>query len=232
MATEIYTLDETLFFPPPAQAQPDGMLAVGGDLAVPRLLLAYSQGIFPWYHTGLPILWWSPPKRALLDPKTIHISRSMRKILHQGIFEVRFDTNFQQVIKACAQTPRKTETGTWIVPEMQKAYLALHESGYAHSVEVYAANRLVGGLYGISLGGCFFGESMFSIVSNASKVALLTLAQYVQKWDFDFIDCQMMNEHLAQFGTYEVPRETYLQRLAQSLQKPTRRGLWHFAKEQ
>ncbi len=227
----IYALTDELVFPSPELSRPDGLLAAFGDLSVPRLLLAYQSGIFPWYDTDSPILWWSPPERAIVTPKEVHIGRSLRKVVTRGVFEVRFDTAFAAVIRGCATARRSAAmgSGTWIVPEMQQAYIRLHEAGYAHSVEVYEKGpkgALAGGLYGVSLGGSFFGESMFSRVSEASKVAFATLTERLIEWDFDLIDCQLMNDHVERFGAHLIPRRGFLFRLQESLLRPTRRGAW------
>lgn len=219
-------LDEELLFPPPERARRDGLLAVGGDLSVERLLLAYRLGIFPWYDEDSPILWWSPPQRAVLAPDQIHVGRSLRKVVNRGVYQVRFDCAFPAVIAACAATPRPGQPGTWIVPEMVAAYGELHRAGYAHSVETYREGELVGGLYGVSLGGAFFGESMFSRADDASKVAMVALGRRLTAWGFDLIDCQLMNDHVARFGAALIPRAEFLARLVQALQRPTRRGLW------
>lgn len=222
----LYALTDALVFPSPELARPDGLLAVYGDLSIERLLLAYQSGIFPWYSDDSPILWWSPPQRAILAPGEVHVGRSLRKIVRRGTYEIRWDTDFPSVISACATVPRGDGLGTWLVPEMQEAYLRLHRSGYAHSVESYEAGRLVGGLYGVSLGGAFFGESMFSVAPDASKVAFVALCERLQGWGFDLIDCQIMNPHLQRFGAYLIPRREFLVRLRASLQRPTRQGPW------
>ncbi len=222
----IYALTEDLIFPSPELARPDGLLAAYGDLSMERLLLAYASGIFPWYGDDSPILWWSPPERAILRPEEIHVGRSLRKVIRHGTFEVRWDTAFPTVIHRCAVVPRGDGQGTWIVPEMERAYVRLHQGGYAHSVETWLDGALVGGLYGVSLGRAFFGESMFSDVSDASKVAFVALSERLSGWGFDLIDCQLMNAHLQRFGAHLVPRRHFLQLLHASLRHPTRRGAW------
>jgi leucyl/phenylalanyl-tRNA--protein transferase len=222
----LYALTDALIFPSPELARPDGLLAAYGDLSTERLLLAYQSGIFPWYSDDSPILWWSPPQRAILAPGEVHVGRSLRKVVRRGTYEIRWDTDFPSVIRACATVPRGDGLGTWLVPEMQDAYLRLHRSGYAHSVESYLEGQLVGGLYGVSLGGAFFGESMFSVAPDASKVAFVALCERLQGWGFDLIDCQIMNPHLQRFGAYLIPRREFLARLRASLQRPTRRGPW------
>lgn len=202
-------------FPPLATAlsEPNGLLAVGGDLAPERLLAAYRRGIFPWYSPGEPILWWSPDPRMVLFPAEFKVSRSLGRTLRRGGYEVRLDTAFARVIAACAQTPRRGQHGTWIVPEMQAAYRRLHELGLAHSVETWVDGELVGGLYGIALGRMFYGESMFSWRSDASKIAVAHLAAYLEKLGFGMVDCQMHTTHLASLGAREIPRDDFIARL-------------------
>lgn len=172
------------------------------------------------------MLWFSPPERAVIAPSGLHVGRSLRKVVNRGVFEVRYDTAFAEVIAACSAIPRRHESGTWILAEMIDAYVRLHREGFAHSVESYKDGRLVGGLYGVSLGGCFFGESMFSREDDASKVAFVTLAQRLAEWGFTMIDCQVQNDHLERFGVDVIPRAEFLQRLSSALTLPTRRGLW------
>ena len=214
---EIWQLDKELWFPPPhlALEEPNGLLAFGGDLSAERLLLAYQQGIFPWFNEGEPPLWWSPAPRMVLYPTEIKISRSLNKRLKRQEFELSFDHCFAQVIEQCAIS-RQATTGTWITPEMQAAYIQLHQQGYAHSVEVWQNKQLVGGLYGLALGGMFFGESMFSKVSDASKVALVKLTQHLEKQGFSLIDSQVYSDHLASLGAKEISRELFLQTLAKT----------------
>ncbi|WP_205229835.1 leucyl/phenylalanyl-tRNA--protein transferase [Azospira oryzae] len=202
-------------FPPLATAlsEPNGLLAVGGDLAPERLLAAYRRGIFPWYSPGEPILWWSPDPRMVLFPAEFKVSRSLGRTLRRGGYEVRLDTAFARVIAACAQTPRRGQHGTWIVPEMQAAYRRLHELGLAHSVETWVDGELVGGLYGIALGRMFYGESMFSWRSDASKIAVAHLARYLERLGFGMVDCQMHTTHLASLGAREIPRDDFIARL-------------------
>ncbi len=202
-------------FPPLATAlsEPNGLLAVGGDLAPERLLAAYRRGIFPWYSPGEPILWWSPDPRMVLFPAEFKVSRSLGRTLRRGGYEVRLDTAFARVIAACAQTPRRGQQGTWIVPEMQAAYRRLHELGLAHSVETWVDGELVGGLYGIALGRMFYGESMFSWRSDASKIAVAHLAAYLERLGFGMVDCQMHTTHLASLGAREIPRDDFIARL-------------------
>ena len=222
----IFRLVDEPIFPPPDYADPSGLLAVGGDLSNERLLEAYRLGIFPWYSDDQPILWWSPDPRLVLDLKDFIISRSLRKTLKKGVFQVTFDHAFEQVIQACAVVPRAAQNGTWITEEMQEAYINLHGLGYAHSVESWFGGKLAGGLYGVSLGKCFFGESMFHLKTDASKVALATLVEKLKSWDFHFIDSQMTTEHMVRLGAKELPRRIFLKRLQSALRHSTRRGRW------
>lgn len=222
----VYQLTDDLIFPDPRRANPDGLLAIGGDLRSERLLLAYRLGIFPWYEEGYPILWWSPPRRCVMNPAAFHISHSLGRVLRQQRFTVTFDQAFAEVIRACAETRIAAGKGTWITEEMIDAYCALHEAGFAHSAEAWLANELVGGIYGVSLGSAFFGESMFKRVTNASKVVFATLAQRLSGWRFTMIDCQITNPHLQSLGSYEITRAEFLRRLAHALTFPTRAGRW------
>ena len=222
----VYRLIDEIMFPPPDKAEPDGLLAVGGDLTSERLLLAYKLGIFPWYNEDQPILWWSPDPRLILEPGEFHVSRRLRQILNQGIFQVTFDKAFARVIRACARARRKGQNGTWITPAMEKAYIRLHELGFGHSAESWLDGELVGGIYGVSLGKCFFGESMFSYKANGSKAALAALIERLKAWDFHMIDAQVTTRHLISLGAKEVPRSIFLKRLAKALSFPTKRGSW------
>jgi leucyl/phenylalanyl-tRNA---protein transferase len=222
----IFRLVDEPIFPPPDYADPSGLLAVGGDLSKERLLEAYRLGVFPWYSDDQPILWWSPDPRLVLDLKDFIISRSLRKTLKKGVFQVTFDHAFEAVIQACAAMPRATQSGTWITAEMQEAYIDLHGLGYAHSVESWFGGKLAGGLYGVSLGKAFFGESMFHLKTDASKVALATLVETLKSWDFHFIDSQMTTEHMLRLGAKELPRRIFLKRLQSALRHPTKRGRW------
>lgn len=222
----VYQLTNALLFPDPEWANPDGLLAVGGDLSMERLLLAYRLGIFPWYEDGYPILWWSPPERCIMDPSDFHVSRSLQRLLRQGRFTVTFDRAFESVIRACAETRLENSQGTWLTPDMIDAYCALHTAGFAHSAEAWFQGELAGGIYGISLGRAFFGESMFKRVTNASKVAFATLAQQLATWQFSLLDCQITNPHLRRLGAREISRKEFLRRLAEALRFPTRRGRW------
>jgi len=224
----VYQLTGELKFPSPEYAEPNGLLAVGGDLGLERLLLAYSMGIFPWYEDGLPILWHSPDPRMILLPDGLRVSRSLRRTMRDRTFEIRLDSDFEAVIRACARAPREGQDGTWITAEMIDGYQCLHELGYAHSAEAWLDGELVGGLYGVSLGGCFFGESMFAVRANASKVAFVTLVEQLARWEFDLIDCQVHTSHLARFGATEWPRSRFLSVLEKSRAKRTRRGSWRF----
>ena len=222
----VYALTNELRFPDPDRASRDGLLAIGGDLRIERLLLAYQVGIFPWYDDESPILWWSPPRRCVMDPATFHVSRSLRRVLRQGHFTVTFDHAFPAVIRACADIRIAEGKGTWIVPDMVDAYCALHEAGFAHSAEAWCGGRLAGGIYGVSLGRAFFGESMFTQITNGSKVAFASLAKRLTEWEFSLIDCQITNPHLQRLGSHEISRKEFLRQLTQALTFPTRRGKW------
>jgi len=222
----VYQLSEDLVFPSPHLASKEGLLAVGGDLTRDRLLLAYSLGIFPWYSEGEPILWWSPDPRLVLYPSDLKVSRSLDKVINKARFNVTVDRAFEQVIKDCARVRLENREGTWIVDEMVKAYCELHESGFAHSVEAWAGDRLAGGLYGVSLGKCFFGESMFTRISNASKVAFVALVNHLKSQGFAMIDCQITTGHLTRFGAREISRARYLDELDEALKAPTLKGKW------
>ena len=222
----IFLLSDRIAFPHPNLARKDGLLAVGGDLSQDRLLLAYKMGIFPWYSESEPILWWSPDPRLVLYPCEIKVSKSLKKILKNKIFSVTIDQAFNQVITSCARIRLQKNEGTWIDEDMIKAYCGLHESGFAHSVEAWYEGELAGGLYGVSLGRCFFGESMFTRISNASNVAFVFLAEYLKSLSFDIIDCQVSTEHLINFGAREIPRKDFLKQLEKSLEAPTKKGRW------
>ena len=221
----IYRLRADLAFPPPSRAERSGLLAVGGDLSPERLLRAYSHGIFPWYEQP-PILWFSPDPRMLIAPGALHVSRRLRRTLRQGRFELRLDGAFAEVIRSCARVPRPGSAGTWITAEMIDAYVALHELGYAHSSEAWQAGRLVGGLYGVSLGRAFFAESMFHHAPDASKAALTALVWQLEAWGFTVFDCQLPTPHLASLGARPCPRARFLDALAAALETATRRGPW------
>jgi len=206
----MFILDKSLYFPPVSTTNANGVVAFGGDLSTERLLLAYRNGIFPWYSEGYPITWYSPDPRMVLFPKDIKISKSMRQFLKKNPFEIRFNSAFADVIHSCKIVKRNGEAGTWITDDMEKSYNTLHKLGWAKSVEVYENNQLVGGLYGIDLGTVFCGESMFSKVSNASKVAFIWLANYLDKQNYKLIDCQEYNEHLDSLGAVEISRAAFL----------------------
>jgi leucyl/phenylalanyl-tRNA---protein transferase len=220
-------------FPPleAALLRPNGLLAVGGDLSPLRLIEAYRHGIFPWFNEGEPILWWSPDPRMVLFPQELKISRSLRKTLKRGNYEIRADSAFKQVMEACA-APRGEHTGTWIHAEMMAAYGRLHEMGMAHSMETWIEGELVGGLYGVGQGKMFFGESMFSRVSDASKIAFVHLVAQLQRWGFEMIDCQMKTEHLASLGAREISRNEFRQKLKELVHYPERGKKWCLDHEQ
>jgi leucyl/phenylalanyl-tRNA---protein transferase len=219
-----------LHFPPVEQASPEGLLAVGGDLRPERLLEAYRQGIFPWYNDDQPILWWSPDPRAVLIPDQLHVPRSLEKTIRRGHFRLTLDTCFREVMRECAgPRPQYPDGGTWITPAMIEAYTRLHELGYAHSVEAWREDTLVGGLYGVALGGAFFAESMFTRIDDASKVALATLVRQLQAWGFQLMDCQQSSPHVRRFGAHEIPRCEFLAHLRLALAVPDRPGPWQFA---
>ena len=214
-------------FPPVSKAlrSPNGLLCAGGDLSPERIVDAYAHGIFPWFSEGDPILWWSPDPRMVLFPEELRVSRSLRKASTRGPYEVRCDTAFREVMEACAE-PRANQSGTWIVPEMVAAYTALHERGLAHSVEAWREGELVGGLYGVALGKVFFGESMFARATDASKVALVHLAERLRGRDYRLIDCQQATPHLASLGAREIPRAAFAQVLRESIQYPPSGESW------
>lgn len=215
-------------FPPlsMALAEPGGLLAAGGDLSPQRLIAAYRQGIFPWYSPGDPILWWSPDPRMVLYPDGMRISRSLAKTLRNAPYAVRMDTAFAELVQACANTPRAGQPGTWINPEMLVAYCELHRLGYAHSIETWIDGRLVGGLYGIALGRAFYGESMFSLLPNASKIALAHLCAYLKRREFGIIDCQMETSHLTSLGACPIPRDKFIAALDGLTLADEPPGLW------
>jgi leucyl/phenylalanyl-tRNA--protein transferase len=222
----IFLLSDSLRFPPPHLASKEGLLAMGGDLTRERLLSAYRKGIFPWYSEGEPLLWWSPDPRLVLYPKELKISHSLKKTIRRQKFSLTIDTAFMAVIKACARVHLKDQKGTWITDDMIHAYCDLHKAGYAHSVEAWYDGDLAGGLYGISLGRCFYGESMFTRVSDASKVAFVKLVEVLIDQSCHIIDCQVKTDHLIRFGAREIPRKRFLQQLEKSLKHPTIRGKW------
>jgi leucyl/phenylalanyl-tRNA---protein transferase len=209
----IFRLDERLLFPDPDLADPDGLLAVGGDLSTERLMMAYQNGIFPWYSDETPILWYSPPERCVMFPSAIKVSKSTKQILRSNKFSVTINQCFEQIITACSSVERKDQDGTWITNEMMAAYIQLHQFGHAHSIEVWFEGNLVGGLYGVQTGNIFCGESMFSLMSNASKIALI----YLCNMGFDMIDCQMHTPHLESMGAKMISRREYMKVLQESV---------------
>ena len=223
----VFRLDENLTFPPVHLAE-DGLLAVGGDLRPERLLMAYSRGIFPWYGENLPILWHSPDPRMIMTPRDLIVQKSLKKTIRRRPYRLTMDTAFAEVLTACAAAPRPGQDGTWLIPEMVDAYKTLHERGFAHSIEAWRGDELVGGLYGVSLGAAFFGESMFARADDASKIAFAATVAQLADWKIGLIDCQVHTEHLERFGAYEVPRLRYMEMLHIALDEPTRRRNWQF----
>jgi leucyl/phenylalanyl-tRNA--protein transferase len=223
----VYRLGEELEFPPVEGAE-EGLVAIGGDLSVERLVLAYSSGLFPWYDEGQPILWHSPDPRYVITPESFHISRRLRRSARAEPYRLTLDRAFDRVIAACAAASRPDHAGTWITPDMLRAYIRLHEHGLAHSVEAWLDDRLVGGLYGVSLGAAFFGESMFTRTPDASKLAFVRLVEQLQRWSIDLIDCQVHTPHLERFGALAWSRSRYLRALRAALASPTRPGPWRF----
>ncbi len=222
----VFLLSDELIFPPVSLSREDGLLAVGGDLGPDRLLLAYQHGIFPWYAEDEPIMWWSPDPRLVLFPEDLKISKSLGKIINKKKFKITFDEVFPDVIKNCAFNRKMNGEETWLVDDMIEAYIKLHQAGYAHSAEAWFDDELVGGVYGISLGRIFFGESMFTKISNASKVAFTSLVQYLEDNSFDLIDCQVTTGHLINFGAKEMTRNQFLISLNESLKLPDLKGKW------
>ncbi len=221
----IFALNDEIIFPPVRLAEENGILAVGGDLSPERLIAAYRSGIFPWYSDDDPIIWWSPDPRFVLFPHDLYVSKTMRQVLRRNIFSISCDRDFRAVIQGCRE-PRKRERGTWITDEMLEAYVLLHEMGIAHSVEAWQDGELAGGLYGLSLGGCFFGESMFTRVANASKAAFITLVKKLTELGFVIIDCQVHTAHLESLGAVHIDREEYLEILDAGLKQETIQGNW------
>jgi len=211
---------DEIWFPDPYDAPQDLPLAVGGDLSPDRLIFAYSLGIFPWFNEGEPILWWSPDPRMVLFPDELKVSRSLKKVIKNKGFEIKFNTNFEEVIKQCASVKRKGQDGTWITPQMIDAYITLNRLGFAHSVETYLNGKLIGGLYGVSIGGAFCGESMFYVVSDASKVAFVYLVNHLKEKGFKIIDCQQSTPHIAKFGAREISRKEFLDILKTAVKRP------------
>ncbi|WNM19386.1 leucyl/phenylalanyl-tRNA--protein transferase [Flavobacterium capsici] len=206
----MYFLTKELYFPPVEEASHEGILAIGGDLSVERLLLAYRSGIFPWFDPDEPILWWSPPERMVVVPSLYKVSKSTRNLMNQNKFKITFNQDFRAVITNCQQVERKDQSGTWITNDLIEAYVKLHEMGFAQSVEVWQNDELVGGLYGVDLGNIFCGESMFSKVSNASKIAFVSLVNYLKENNYKLLDCQVHNDHLEKLGAFEISRETFI----------------------
>ena len=226
----IFRLGDETTFPSVHLASESGILAIGGDLSPGRLLEAYRQGIFPWFSDGDPIIWWSPNPRFVLFPEELKVSRSMQKALRKNIFRVTYDHNFRKVVTLC-QKPRRKQKGTWITDDMLEAYCFLHHLGFAHSAEVWYGEELVGGIYGVSLGRCFFGESMFSLMSNASKAALINLVYKLKEVKFEFLDCQVYTAHMENMGARYVHRSEFIDLLDRGLQHETLRGNWKYMPE-
>jgi len=213
----VFRLTKELIFPSPELADENGLLAVGGDLSLKRLLLAYSMGIFPWYSDGYPILWWSPDPRPVLLPEELKVSRSLRQTIKKGIYSITMNRAFEEVIRSCSSMRRRQDEGTWITRDMIDAYIRLYKAGYALSVEAWEGDELAGGLYGVFLGKAFFGESMFAKKNDASKVAFVKLTERLKQLDFELIDCQVATTHLARFGAREIPRPEFIDRLKRAL---------------
>jgi leucyl/phenylalanyl-tRNA--protein transferase len=222
----VYALDQSLWFPPATEYEEHGIVAIGGDVSTERLLEAYKQGIFPWYNEDEPITWWSPAKRMVLKPEEVNISKSMRRLINKEQYTLRCDTCFEKVIDKCQHIKRKGQAGTWLNDALKENMIALHGMGYAHSIEVFEGKDLVGGLYGISIGGFFCGDSMFSEKSNTSKLAFIGLCTTLASKGFTLIDCQVHNNHLESLGAYEIPRDAFLDLTANNLKQPTLRGPW------
>lgn len=227
----VYRLPESHLFPPPDHAEPDGLLAVGGDLHPRRVLMAYAQGIFPWYSEDDPILWFSPDPRFVMEPGALHVGRSLKKRIRRGDYEIRLDTAFTEVIRACRAAWRPGQSGTWITDDMEDTYNELHRMGFAHSAEAWQDGELVGGLYGVAIGRVFSGESMFAQASDASKVAFVWLVRQLAHWNFDLVDCQIETEHLTRFGAQPMPRTDFLDRLNAGLRQPRQTMPWRFDRQ-
>ncbi len=222
----LFRLSDRIEFPPAWLARSDGLLCVGGDLEPQRLILAYRNGIFPWFSNNEPILWWSPDPRLILDPSDVKISRSLKKKIRKASFSIKINTAFEQTIIACSQPRQNKDDGTWLVDEMIEAYIMLHKMGYAHSVEAWQDGCLAGGLYGVSIGKSFFGESMFSKVPDASKVALVALAEHLDLHEFDMIDCQVTTDHLLRMGAKEISRDNFIDILNRSVKAQVPENIW------
>lgn len=228
----IFQLSAAPRFPDPRRASPSGLLAVGGDLSVPRLVEGYRHGIFPWFSTGQPILWWSPDPRMVVPLDTLHVGRSLRKRVRKRPYNITMDEAFERVIHACAGIERPGQDGTWITPTMEQAYIALHHAGYAHSVEAWShSGELVGGLYGVVSGQMYAGESMFALADDASKIAFVHLALQLRRWGLPMVDCQMYTEHLARFGGEEIPRDAFLAQLAPLVDRPPPTTPWRLDRD-
>ena len=224
----VYHLTDECRFPAPHLALPSGLLAVGGDLSIDRLLLAYASGIFPWYSEGDPILWWSPDPRYIITPESLHVSRRLARTLRRSPYTVTMDTAFAEVIAECARPRGEGRETTWITPEMQEAFIGMHHHGVAHSVECWEDGELAGGLYGVAIGRIFSGESMFANQPDASKIALVCLMHQLTAWGFEFIDCQLGNPHLHSLGAFPVSRAAFQDRLRRNSPEAVRLGRWHF----
>ncbi len=222
----VYFLTDEIIFPHPSEALEDGLLALGGDLSSERILEAYKHGIFPWFPEDSPILWWSTDPRMVLFPDELKVSKSLQQVINSRKFEVRFDTQFREVIEQCSRVPRKEQDGTWITDEMKDAYCILHNEGVCHSVETYYKGELAGGLYGISIGKVFFGESMFFLQRDASKVALYHLVEKLKEWDFHLIDVQQETSHMKRMGARSIDRSEFLELLATAVKAESHTGLW------
>ena len=223
----IFRLNKELSFPDPSYAEKEGVLAIGGDLSVDRLILAYANGIFPWPRKDAPILWWSPDPRMVLFPRNFIVSHSLRQLVRSGKYSYTIDKDFASVIRQCAVIPRKGQEDTWITDEMIEAYIILHEEGFAHSVETWFKGQLVGGLYGVSIGRAFFGESMFYQERDASKFAFYQLVKLLKHWNFELIDAQQDTSHLKSLGAINIPRKEFMEKLEQAIAHPTYKGNWN-----
>ena len=223
----IFRLNEELVFPDPSYAEEEGILAIGGDLSVDRLITAYANGIFPWPRKGAPLLWWSPDPRMVMYPDQLKVSNSLRQLLRSNKYTHTYDKDFAAVIRHCATIPRMKQDGTWITKDMLKAYLKLHREGFAHSVETWCEGELVGGLYGVSLGKVFFGESMFFTMRDASKYAFYQLVQVLKLWNFELIDAQQDTAHMRSLGAINMPRKEFIEKLETAVSQPTYKGNWN-----
>ncbi len=223
----IYRLNKELVFPDPSYAEEEGILAIGGDLSVDRLILAYANGIFPWPMKGAPLMWWAPDPRMVLYPDKLKISKSLKQLIKSEKYSISFDSDFVKVIQHCAAIPRRGQDGTWITNDMLKAYIMLHKEGFAHSVETRFKGELVGGLYGVSLGKVFFGESMFHTKTDASKFALYHLVELLRAWEFDLIDVQQDTDHMRSLGAINLARKEFMEQLEKSVSQPTFKGNWN-----